>query len=265
MSITKKQKISIIITSLLLFLIGLFYFSRDKLRQNFNLDVSSLLIFESAEERVIREKSNQENKAYVAKQAVMTQKNLESCKLLREKDKDSCYLDIANSNDDKKICELISKQAIHDSCLENFALKEALGDKNVKSCYNLASTTKDDCLSDYFRNFSNVKDCTAVEGVDRQKCLDLVNNAQAYKLGDSNLCNLVVDDVMRENCKKVIKNVPLDSDKDGLSDSDERSFGTNPSDVDTDNDSLSDYDEIFKYKTNPLENDSKDNSVNNGV
>lgn len=253
MSIFKKQKISIIIILLLFFLIGLFYFAHDEMKQSFSLDISKLLIFESAEEKAIKEKNNQENKAYVAQRAVTMQNNLESCKLLREKDKDSCYLDIANSNDDKKICELISKKAIHGSCLENFALKEALGDKNVKSCYNLASTTKDDCLSDYFRNFSNTKDCTAVEGLDRQKCLDLVNNAQAYKSGDGNLCNLVVDDMMRENCKKVIKNVPLDYDKDGLSDSDERSFGTNPNDVDTDDDSLSDYDEIFKYKTNPLE------------
>jgi len=253
MNISKKQKIFVIIIILLLFLISFFYFGRSRIKQSINFDILKSSLFESAEERAIRDKSNLENKAYIAQRAVVMQKNLESCKLLREKDKDSCYLDIANSNNDKKICELISKKAIHDSCLENFALKEALGDNNVKSCYSLASTTKDDCLTDYFRNFSDVKDCAATDISDRQKCLDLVNNTQAYKLRDGNLCNLVDGDIMRENCKRVIKNIPLDSDKDGLNDSDERSFGTNPNDVDTDDDSLSDYDEIFKYKTNPLE------------
>lgn len=44
----------------------------------------------------------------------------------------------------------------------------------------------------------------------------------------------------------------IDSDGDGLSDSDELLHGTNPLLVDTDGDGLSDYDEVMIYKTNPL-------------
>jgi len=48
----------------------------------------------------------------------------------------------------------------------------------------------------------------------------------------------------------------LDSDKDGLSDEEEKSLGTDPYDVDTDKDGLIDRVEIQVYKTDPLKADS---------
>ncbi len=44
----------------------------------------------------------------------------------------------------------------------------------------------------------------------------------------------------------------LDSDNDGISDSEESILGTNPLIADTDVDDLSDYQEVMGYKTNPL-------------
>lgn len=50
---------------------------------------------------------------------------------------------------------------------------------------------------------------------------------------------------------------PLDDpDKDGLSNQDEQTIGTNPRVPDSDRDGLSDGDEVKKYKTNPLNPDS---------
>ena len=46
---------------------------------------------------------------------------------------------------------------------------------------------------------------------------------------------------------------PLDSDGDGLSDSDEEAYGTNPGVYDTDGDGFGDGDEVFVYGTNPLD------------
>jgi len=46
--------------------------------------------------------------------------------------------------------------------------------------------------------------------------------------------------------------IPLDSDKDGLTDIEEKQVGTNPNLVDTDGDTLSDYQEVKVLKTNPL-------------
>ena len=48
----------------------------------------------------------------------------------------------------------------------------------------------------------------------------------------------------------------VDSDGDGLSDSEELLYGTNPLLVDTDGDGLSDYDEVMIHKTDPLNPDT---------
>ena len=46
---------------------------------------------------------------------------------------------------------------------------------------------------------------------------------------------------------------PLDSDGDGLSDSDEEAYGTNPGVYDTDGDGIGDGEEVFVYGTNPVD------------
>jgi len=55
-----------------------------------------------------------------------------------------------------------------------------------------------------------------------------------------------------------------DDDKDGLTNGQERRFGTNPNNPDTDNDGLSDGDEIRKYKTNPLRADTDGDGLTDG-
>ncbi len=47
-----------------------------------------------------------------------------------------------------------------------------------------------------------------------------------------------------------------DSDRDGLTDVEERRLGTNPFDADSDNDGLSDWDEVRIYRTKPLSADT---------
>ena len=55
------------------------------------------------------------------------------------------------------------------------------------------------------------------------------------------------------------KLLPLqDTDADGLPDTLEAKYHTDPAQIDTDGDSLSDYDEVRKYRTNPLKKDSDD-------
>ncbi len=45
----------------------------------------------------------------------------------------------------------------------------------------------------------------------------------------------------------------VDTDQDGLSDDEEKKYGTNPNNPDTDGDGIPDVDEIKIYHTNPLE------------
>ncbi len=57
----------------------------------------------------------------------------------------------------------------------------------------------------------------------------------------------------------------IDSDSDGLTDSEEKIAGTNLNVIDTDNDGLSDYEEVKIYHTNPLKADTDGDSYPDGV
>ncbi len=57
----------------------------------------------------------------------------------------------------------------------------------------------------------------------------------------------------------------LDSDNDGLPDSEELTLGTDPYQADTDSDGLSDYDEVKKYLTNPLKPDTDGDGYMDGA
>lgn len=56
-----------------------------------------------------------------------------------------------------------------------------------------------------------------------------------------------------------------DSDGDGITDSLEQVFGTNPNDADTDKDGISDYDEIRLFDYDPLKEDSNGNGIPDGM
>ena len=62
-----------------------------------------------------------------------------------------------------------------------------------------------------------------------------------------------------------IVTVPVDSDSDGLTDDEEKLYGTNPNLIDTDNDGLSDYEEVKIYSINPLLPDTDGDSYLDGA
>ena len=61
------------------------------------------------------------------------------------------------------------------------------------------------------------------------------------------------------------ENDNLDSDNDGLTDSLEIQFGSNPSNSDTDNDGVDDYNELNWLNSNPSANDSNNDGDNDGI
>jgi len=56
----------------------------------------------------------------------------------------------------------------------------------------------------------------------------------------------------------------LDSDNDGLTDAEEKIYGTNPNLPDTDNDGLTDYEEVKIYHTDPLNPDTDGDGFKDG-
>ena len=57
---------------------------------------------------------------------------------------------------------------------------------------------------------------------------------------------------------------PVDADKDGLTDDEERTHGTNPAEADTDHDGLNDFDELRKYRTDPKKPSSGTLTITDG-
>ncbi len=62
----------------------------------------------------------------------------------------------------------------------------------------------------------------------------------------------------------IVPTIPVDTDQDGLTDSEENISGTNINIVDTDGDGLSDYEEIKIYGTNPLLADTDGDGYSDG-
>ncbi|MBU1130650.1 hypothetical protein KJ840_00765 [Patescibacteria group bacterium] len=61
------------------------------------------------------------------------------------------------------------------------------------------------------------------------------------------------------------KAITLDSDKDGLTDLEEETYGTDPAEPDSDGDGLFDKEEVKVYKTNPLDPDSDQDGYLDGA
>lgn len=69
------------------------------------------------------------------------------------------------------------------------------------------------------------------------------------------------DPLIYNSVAENLSDAEADSDKDGISNIDEISLGTDPMQLDTDGDHLNDYEEINTYKTNPLVSDSDKDSI----
>ncbi|MFH1233826.1 MAG: hypothetical protein V1649_04235 [Patescibacteria group bacterium] len=62
----------------------------------------------------------------------------------------------------------------------------------------------------------------------------------------------------------VVAPQPIDTDKDGLTDEEEKQLGTDPNSIDSDNDGLSDREEVKVYGTNPLNADTDGDGYEDG-
>ncbi|MDE6086938.1 MAG: hypothetical protein K2G25_00955 [Oscillospiraceae bacterium] len=68
-----------------------------------------------------------------------------------------------------------------------------------------------------------------------------------------------------DSVKKGVSDSDADADGDGLTNAEEIAAGTNPYIEDSDDDSLTDYEEIYIYKTDPLEYDTDEDGLPDGV
>jgi hypothetical protein len=119
---------------------------------------------------------------------------------------------------------------------------------------------------------ANFNNATAVIGVPDPQVAGTAEHFTVYPLNASKLYYFAIKTIDHQGNISIISNIassqtldpPLDTDLDGLSDSEESGYGTNPNDADTDDDALNDFAEVSTHHTNPTDSDSDNDGMSDG-
>lgn len=263
--IVSKKKVIIIALVVLLVVGGAsgWWYQR---RQERNRQEQTRLEAERLQKQQAEEQLQQEvSVGYATVSKAVSDKNPEVCLTLEGEVKDSCFYAVAQLVSDRAICDRIADEKKKGVCHEFLAFRE--GQKNITK--EFCATFKvlevaESCYSQIFAKFTDIKSCEAFPAPHKQRCLDLVNTASAVK-GDGSGCDSVADKDLKSSCQVASANAPKDADKDGLSDTLEVGYGTDPFKADTDADGLSDSEEVEQYRTNPKKPDTDGDGHKDGA
>lgn len=172
----------------------------------------------------------------------LSEKNPDACQSIpREEDRDVCYLEMTGVVLDTALCTRITAEDRKADCEQRIAFSSA----DFASCKNFKNEIDRDYCYQRALSSQSIEDekaCGAFAREERNLCLETYYIALALKTADYDVCRKVPTDAGIQKC---LKKMPLDSDKDGLSDYSEKvKYGTNPLNRDTDGDGFSDGTEV---------------------
>jgi len=98
--------------------------------------------------------------------------------------------------------------------------------------------------------------------VNTNTVINNVNSQPSVLEQNTNLINTETNNQVNVDAEPVR---PLDTDRDGLSDDEEKMYGTNPNNADTDGDGLTDRDEVKVFHTDPNNVDTDGDSYQDGA
>jgi hypothetical protein len=194
---------------------------------------------------------------YELKKKIVKTKEVDNClQITSEHYKNRCILEISNILNDRTLCDKVSEEKLKKECIEIKKVNALINSDDINVCYELEiEVYRNSCLNNFYLSFENADACKKLnQQDDKYRCIDAVNNRLAYTFSNHRYCAFIRDENIKKSCEQIV--FMKDSDKDGLSDRDERSYGLNIDDKDTDDDGLSDGDEINIHKTNPLNPDT---------
>jgi hypothetical protein len=201
----------------------------------------------------------------ILRQAI-AEKDASYCQQLTEMNPEQCLFDMTAALNDDQYCQNITAADLKTQCLEIIIFRQAITAGSLIDCNQITNLElNSQCIKQIISTQTNVDFCNSIEGSDQAFCNDSVAANQAIAKQDIAECDNISDTTTRGNCQTVIKALPQDSDKDGLPDSQERSYGLNPFAADTDADGVDDYQEASQYQTDPRQADTDKDGVNDGL
>ncbi|MFA6171445.1 MAG: thrombospondin type 3 repeat-containing protein [Patescibacteria group bacterium] len=243
MNINRKVKIILLISILLIAGVGAVWIFRSKIAGNNTKSNNNI---------------NENISAYQKINDSIKMQDEKICLSLKESDdKDKCLYQLSNKLSDEKYCDKITNAEMKAKCLDRKNFESIVADPKSESadCLKLSDPLwRQACLSKFFSNNFDAKKCEDFNGDIYDLCRTLVLKNLAYQEGKIELCQGLESDYQKD-CENIVKNKPKDSDNDGLLDTDERSYGTDPFAPDTDKDGKKDGEEMFKLHTDPVEKD----------
>lgn len=181
-------------------------------------------------------------------------KDLELCKVIKEDNlSSSCVINAISQNKYKEQdCEKLEDENQKNLCLGHVLYEEATLKKDISLCQKIPGGGNDtECLQSIIGEHDNLDYCKSLSEELRQTCAQIIARKLAYEKKDKNICNEIIDDASKNECKEYVDGV-LDSDNDGLTNLQEAVYKTDPNNPDTDNDGFKDGDEV-KNGFNPAE------------
>jgi hypothetical protein len=177
--------------------------------------------------------------------------------------RDRCVFEVARRREDEGLCARASATvALY--CQSVFQSERARENDDIELCLQVADPVqKESCFTTIVASKDRAF-CETLPDAPRERCLSIIFFHDVAQ--NPELCNELSDPVARESCKREFAAAPpLDSDADGLSDSDEATRGTNPGNPDTDGDGLSDGEEVTRWGTDPLNSDTDEDGFGDGT
>ncbi len=166
-----------------------------------------------------------------------------------ERTQQNCITEIAVRKNDEKVCEAHTDAAAKDFCSSLILSGKARESDDMDLCLKVPlESYRDSCFHAIVNKKASREYCNGLGDL-KNKCLDIVISGEAFVKADLSLCEQIFDEVSRESCLAELGGV--DNDNDGLTNAEEKQYGTDPLNPDTDGDGYKDGEEV-RHGYNPM-------------
>jgi len=255
-----KNKILILFIAVTFFAVFLsIYFYKLNKVENVNVDIMEnkesktaevVNKMSEAEKEEIIKKGREAVSQYEFKKEVVKSLNEELCEEIKDENyRDDCIFEISSTKGKGAYCDKINNDKLRIRCGEIDIFFNTISGDDGFLCYKLRDNDyKAACLNSFFVKLKDEKQCSEFDQKDQDRCSDIVFDLKSRNEKVSDYCTSIKDEALRKNCES--RQFANDRDDDGISDSLEKSYGTNLDSPDTDSDGVTDGDEMQKYRTN---------------